>query len=324
MTADQLAVLFLQVIKLHGIPEDLVSDRDKLFTSSFWKHLMSKLGTKLKMSTAFHPQTDGQTERTNSTLEQVLRAYIGYDQQNWEEWLPFVEFAINNASQDSTGRSPFFINYGYHPRVPSTLPSVDSVPAVQDFHSQLYELQDQVSRALKRASDRQSKAANQHRQSATFQVGDQVMLDIRNLAVRRPSEKLDFKYSGPFRIIRVANSKGTAYELDLPPQMFKLWPVFHVSLLEPYVASDPSVPRSDPPPPPDIIDGEEEYEVEQLLDRRGSGRSLEYLVHFAGYPIHLAEWTPISNLLNANELVKSFDSTFTPRRRLQRRPRSFK
>jgi hypothetical protein len=104
----------------------------------------------------------------NEPTVQVLRAYIGYDQQDWEEWLPFVEFAINNASQDSTGHSPFFINYGYHPRVPSSLPSVDSVPAVQDFYSQLSELQDQVLRALKRASDRQSKFANQHRQSVTF------------------------------------------------------------------------------------------------------------------------------------------------------------
>ena len=99
----------------HGIPDSIVSDRGAKFVSKFWQHVCSSLGIDRKLSTAYHPETDGQTERINSVLEQYLRIYVNYQQDDWSEWLPFAEFAYNNGDHSSTGTSPFFANYGFHP-----------------------------------------------------------------------------------------------------------------------------------------------------------------------------------------------------------------
>jgi hypothetical protein len=122
-TAEKLAVLFFrEVVRLHGLPEALVSDRDSRFTGNFWTSLFAALGTKLRMSTPFHPQTDGQTERANRTIEQMLRAYVGTELNDWCRFLPAIEFAINDAKQASTGFSPFFLNSGQDPMTPVRLP----------------------------------------------------------------------------------------------------------------------------------------------------------------------------------------------------------
>ena len=119
VTAPEFAQIFFDnVVKLHGIPNVIVSDRDSKFTSKFWKALWKKLGTKLALSTAFHPQTDGQTERANFTLEDMLRAYTAYKQNDWDEYLSAAEFACNDSKNNSTHMSPFFLNYGQHPLTP--------------------------------------------------------------------------------------------------------------------------------------------------------------------------------------------------------------
>ena len=119
ITAPELAkVFFNTVFKLHGMPRTIVSDRDPKFTSLFWKALFKCMGTKLSMSTAFHPQTDGQTERSNRTLEQMLRNWVNYKQDDWDEHLAAAEFACNNAKQTSIGVTPFFANTGQDLSVP--------------------------------------------------------------------------------------------------------------------------------------------------------------------------------------------------------------
>ena len=116
-SADHLARIILkEVWRFHGLPNNIVSDRDSRFTSSFWKALMRLLEINQKMSTAYHPQTDGQTERVNQILESYLRNYVNYEQDNWAEMLPMAEFAYNNSATTATTISPFFANYGYHPR----------------------------------------------------------------------------------------------------------------------------------------------------------------------------------------------------------------
>ncbi|KAK6216140.1 reverse transcriptase domain protein, partial [Colletotrichum tabaci] len=115
-TAEDLAYTFLKyIISNHGLPKEIVSDRDKLFTSKFWKSLISQLGADHKLSTSFHPQTDGQTERINQILEQYLRCYVNYDQDNWVALLPTAQFAYNSAVGESTLHSPFYLNYGFEP-----------------------------------------------------------------------------------------------------------------------------------------------------------------------------------------------------------------
>ena len=122
VTADTTARLFFDnIFTYHGLPIKIVSDRDAKFTSNFWQGLFALLGTKLAMSTAFHPQTDGQTERMNRTLEQMLRFYVSYRQDDWDLYLPTCQFAVNNAKQASTGETPFYLNHGRHPGLPHTL-----------------------------------------------------------------------------------------------------------------------------------------------------------------------------------------------------------
>ena len=116
--APEVARLFLRdVYRLHGLPSDIVSDRDKVFTSGFWHQFLALLGIKPNLSTAFHPQTDGQTERVNQVLEQYLRIFCNYQQDDWQELLPLAELAYNNSIHASTGKTPFFANYGCQPSV---------------------------------------------------------------------------------------------------------------------------------------------------------------------------------------------------------------
>ena len=133
-TASELAYLFLkEIVRLHVLPESIVSDRDAKFTSSFWKKLHRLLGTKLLMSTSFHPQTDGATERANRTIAQILRALVRPDQTDWVDQLPLAEFAINSCRNESTKFSPFELTYGYIPRTLTAFDVADSPPGVREF-----------------------------------------------------------------------------------------------------------------------------------------------------------------------------------------------
>src|SRR5690349_24923335 len=136
---DTTHIFFDQVIKLHGLPKSIVSDRDAKFTSKFWKSVFHTMGTKLAMSTAFHPQTDGQTERANRTLEDMLRAFTSYRQDDWDSHLTAAEFACNNAPNVSTGMSPFKINSGQDLQNPySSITKIpDHIPATHNFIKQI-------------------------------------------------------------------------------------------------------------------------------------------------------------------------------------------
>ena len=130
VTAEETADLLIKfVFKYHGVPISIVSDRDTRFTGHFWQALMKVLGTKLQMSSAHHLETDGQTERANQAVEQMLRAFVDIDQRNWDECLDMVEFAYNNQRQASTGHTPFFLNSGQHPITPASLQSAMAMKA---------------------------------------------------------------------------------------------------------------------------------------------------------------------------------------------------
>jgi hypothetical protein len=131
INSSGLADLFIaNVFRLHGLPDDIISDRGPVFRSLFWKTLLSKLNVVPKYSTAYHPQTDGQTERVNQTLEQYLRCYVCFSQDNWVYLLPFAEFAYNNYVATSTRHSPFFSNYGFHPKMDLLVDSSSKLPAI--------------------------------------------------------------------------------------------------------------------------------------------------------------------------------------------------
>jgi hypothetical protein len=313
---DTARIFFDQVIKLHGLPKSIVSDRDAKFTSKFWKSVFHTMGTKLAMSTAFHPQTDGQTERANRTLEDMLRAFVSYRQNDWDLFLPTAEFACNNAPNASTGMSPFRVNYGRDPYNPyaaiTKIP--DEIPASADFLEGLANSTKIATDALALAKANQERNANKSRRDVSFEVNDRVLLSANhiNLASQalRPTKKLQHRFIGPYRIIQKISA--VAYKLELPDSL-RIHPVFHVSLLRPYhdPTSFPDRTLPPPPPPPVTIDEATEYVVEKILDHRTRRHRLEYLVKWEGYPDYDASWEPREHLVHAPEILREYEASRT-------------
>jgi len=264
--AEDIAMLFLShVFSKHGTPSDIVSDRGKHFVSRFWKSLMSLLDVKSNLSTAYHPETDGQTERVNQILEQYLRTYINYQQDDWVSLLPLAEFAYNNTPHTATHVTPFFANKGYHPKLQVSVESVPSIPA-HERATDLKDLHEYLRKQILITQKQYAEATSERRLPIpTFEVGDKVWLDMRNIRTSRPSKKLDHRRAGPFPIIEKISTH--AYRLGLPLAYKDIHNVFHVSLLEPH--ADSKIPHRivEPPPPVTIVD-EQEYEVSRILDSK--------------------------------------------------------
>lgn len=237
-TAHQVATAALNhVVKLHGIPNTIVSDRDRIFTSSFWKELFKLLDTKLLMSTFYHPQTDGQTKRVNQCLEMYLRCNVHDSPSKWVSWLPLVELWYNSSYHSSLQCSPFKALYGYEPRLASFPVISDNC---QKFATELLQERDAHLELIKRnlaAAQISIKTKLTKTKQIEFQVGDLVLLKLQPYAqtsvVNRPYPKLAFKFFGPYEVLeRVGKA---AYRVDLPEGSL-LHPVFHVSQLKPFTA----------------------------------------------------------------------------------------
>lgn len=306
ITARTVARLFLKhVWKLHGLPESIVSDRGSAFISEFWKELCARLRIDSRLSTAFHPETDGQTERKNGELEQYLRAFVSYQQDDWVEWLPMAEFCANNSRNESTGTSPFLANSGQHPRMGFEPPTErrDQLTAreVDDFVSHMKELDEFLRDEMAWAQAVYAEKADRKRTPApAYKVGDYVWANLKNMRTHRQSKKLDWKNAGPYEIEKVVSPY--AFRLKLPPSV-KIWPVVNTSNLMPVSETEPIPGQRPEPPPPIEIDGEEEYAVERILDARIHHRRLQFLVKWRGYenPDDLT-WEPESTVAEAAAL----------------------
>ncbi|KAJ3708704.1 hypothetical protein LUZ61_012409 [Rhynchospora tenuis] len=237
-TASEVAQLFLDnVYKLHGLPHNLVSDRDPVFTSAFWRELMAKIGIQLNMSTAYHPQSDGQTERLNQCLEQYLRCMIFDQQKQWCRWLPLAEYWYNTSYQQSLNTSPIQALYGYQPTL---LPLGDVIKsnnaAVNTMLKDRQRALSQLRGNLVKAQDRMKKYADLKRSERHFQVGDWVYLRMQpykhTSLANGVTGKLSSRYFGPFEILEKIGD--LAYKLNLPEAAF-IHPVIHVSQLKKHI-----------------------------------------------------------------------------------------
>jgi hypothetical protein len=300
ITSQKSALLFFErvVSRGFGFPQTIISDRDPRFASAFWQTLFWHYGTSINMSTAFHPQSDGQTERTNRTLEQMLRMWTDPWQSDWDTYLSSAEFAYNNARHDSTGFSPFYLVYGQHPEVPACLVTrqarTDDVPNVKAFIDRLEDARMQARLNLQKAQQRQKAHADQGRREVQFKEGDKVLLETANLKLHSDrARKLLPKRIGPYRVL--ARVAPNAYRIQLPPNM-KMHDVFHVSQLMPYTGQ--AVPQL---APPQFAADTSPVPVRILKHRdRSVGRSRtvhkEYLVQWEGGGIDLATWTKSDEL----------------------------
>jgi hypothetical protein len=320
VTAVETAQLFIDnIFRLHGLPRTIVTDRDARFMGNFWRSLFDLLDVKLTPSTAFHPQTDGQTERTNRTLEQVLRNYVNQRQDNWDLCLAPAEFAYNNAVQSTTRMSPFFCDLGKHPLVPDTLllprkfQEDTVVESTATFLDEMNDTLQDAREAIRQAQERQERYANEKRRDEEFTVGDQVYVSTANLKTdadrTRPSRKFNTRFVGPFPITEVVSK--VAYRLGLPATM-RVHPVFHVSLLKRYTPSPPEFGNRHPDRPlPVLVDGNEEWEVECILDERVRRRRKEFLVKWKGYGREEATWQSRAELTNAPGALGSWEKAKT-------------
>ena len=242
-TSDYLARLFLQyVVRLHGIPRSIVSDRDKNFTSQYWRGFQEALGTRVLMSSAYHPQTDGQSERVNQILEDMLRACVLDFGGSWEDHLPLAEFAYNNSFQTSIGMAPFEALYGRPCRSPSCwLEAGDQILLGPELIRETTERVQTIRQRIQQAQDRTKSYHDRRRTPLEFQVGDYVLLKVspmRGVFRFGRRGKLTPRYVGPYQIIRRVGA--VAYELELPSSMSTIHPVFHVSMLRKHLA-DPRI-----------------------------------------------------------------------------------
>lgn len=226
------------VVKHHGLPTSIVFDRDRIFTSSFWKELFKILDTKLLMSTAYHPQKDGQYERVNQCLEMYLRCSIHNSPTKWSQWLPLAELWYNSSFHTSLGCSPFKVIYGYEPRI-GAFPLLPSDPQ-QTMDERLTERDhhlDLIKRNLVSAQLRVKQQVDKNRTDRQFKEGEQVLLKLQPYAqssvAKRPYPKLAFKYFGPYKVLQKIGS--AAYKLELPTDSL-VHAVFHVSQLKPFSA----------------------------------------------------------------------------------------
>ncbi|MBW0510946.1 hypothetical protein O181_050661 [Austropuccinia psidii MF-1] len=227
---DPAQIFISHVFSKHGLAVSIVSDRGSLFVSSFWTQLCPQLKISRDLSTAFHPETDGGTERVNQILEQYLCMYVSYHQDDWHTWLPLAEFAYNNSGHSSTKQSPFFTIYGRNPSFDSIHISQD--PLAGKSSTRLQSVQQVVKEELESSIRRFKKYADRNRAiPPDFQPADKVWLASKNINTTRPTKKLSEIWLGPFEALKKIGSH--AYHLKLPQQWKSVHPVFHVSLLEP-------------------------------------------------------------------------------------------
>ncbi len=314
-TARSAASLFYRYIwRFRGCPLTITSDRGPQFISDFMQELSKLTRTKLKLSTAEHAQTDGQTEIVNQIIDTRLRPFVNHFQDDWADLLPALDAAGAACPHESTGLSPSMVDYGYEPRLDFdwTLATREiRTPREKLNREEAQEWAKRIDNAvayaralMAKAQDRQAKQANKKRRIPDFGPKDKVYVIKKAWKTDRPSDKLDFPLAGPFEIVEMV---GHSYRLKLPTS-YKVWPVFHADRL-----------RKDPENPlpgqineePDAIEvnGELEWEVEKILSSRVLHGKLYYMVQWEGWDPD-NQWYPASNFKNAAIKLREFHEQY--------------
>ena len=288
VTAKELSWKYLrEIVRLHGLQSSIVSDRDSKFTSKWWRELHKLIGTDLLMSTSFHPQTDGQTERMNRNIGQILRTAVRPDQKDWIEKIDMVEFAINSSVSATTGYAPFELNNGYMPRMMKEFRNAETMSkGIKEFAARALQNVAAAHDAIIEARTFQTFYSNQKREEEfKLNKGDLVYLSTKNLNLpKNRTRKLCPKYIGPYKVSE-ANPDKSTYSLELPMalQERRIHPTFHASLLKPhYPSSDSAFPNRLQPEPYDFgVTEDHEWFVDEIIGHRWKGKKIEYEVRWS-------------------------------------------
>ncbi|CDJ27604.1 uncharacterized protein EMH_0033270 [Eimeria mitis] len=323
-TADTIELLADRLIRYHGFPDVLISDRDPRFQSHLWQQLYQRFHIKRAMSSPYHPQSDGKTGRVNRTLEQMLRTYIQTDEREWERLLPALELAYNTTSHSSTGLSPFETMIGQNPVTAADLDTVGNraptlIPPMTKLFQQLCV---RAQSHILKAKWQQKRYADAHRRDVQYNPGYQIWISSRHLPGLNQCPKLEPRFRGPFTILERIGQ--VAYRIALP-STYSCHNLFHVSQLVPDRPREPQMQSKEaavgwlPITGPDGTPTDT-YEVEYILNQRGSGQDIQYLVKWRGATEDRATWEPAANLTNCPTILRAWRRYFKRARDNQRRP----
>ncbi|KAK9683131.1 hypothetical protein RND81_10G118900 [Saponaria officinalis] len=298
-TAVTVAQLFLdQIFRLHGMPRSIVSDRDKVFLSNFWRELFRLQQTDLLMSTAYHPQTDGQTEVVNRCLEAYLRCMTGENPKEWARWIPLAEWWYNTNYHSAAHTSPYEIVYGQSPAL--HIPYVLKDSKVEAIDRSLHAREECIAMLkfhLRRAQDRMKKMADRGRVEKELAVGDMAYVKLQpyrqQFVLRRTCAKLSPKYFGPFLVEERVGQ--VSYRLKLPTQA-KIHPVFHISLLRKHEGPTPimsSLPEMDER---QQICAEPVAVLDRRLMKKGMQGVVYVLIQWSNSTVEDATWEPYDEI----------------------------
>jgi hypothetical protein len=259
------------IFKLHGFPQALISDRDHIFTSALWQELFKLAGVDLRFTTAYHPQSDGQSERVNQCLETYLHCFTQACPSKWKHWLSLAEYWYNTSYHTSLKWTPFEVLYRYPPNhLGLHFSDQGTIPSLQTWLTERKLMIQLIQQQLTRAQQCQKKQADLHRTPRTFEVGDLVCLKlqpyVQSSLVKQANHKLAFKFFGPYRVL--AKVGEVAYKLDLPPQS-TIHPVFHVSLLKKVLGSNVQVSAALPPVPASSQQPEKILQRKEVATQKG-------------------------------------------------------
>ena len=300
ITAEGTGKLLLDnLYKRFGLPDKIISDRGPQFAAHSFQELLKLLRIKSALTTAYHPQSDGTTERVNQEIEAYLAIYCHSHPETWKESLPTLEFTHNNRRHADRQKTPFELILGDSPTSIPTSFEYSKYPTIEEKMKRLVNDRQEALAAHELAKTRMM--TRKKNVFIPFRQGQMVWLDTRNMKMPY-HKKIGPKREGPFEIEEVLGP--VTYRLKLPDN-WKVHNVFHAILLKPYEENEIHG-KNFSLPPPEIVDGEESYEVETILKHRKRGRGYQYLVKWTGYPITEASWEPENSFNNDGNLLHAY------------------
>ena len=288
---------------LHGLPDTIVSKRDPKFTSKFWEHLINMLDIKLNRSTSYHPQTDGSSEIMNRMIENYIRCYCSYNQDDWDDLLPVAELAYNSSLSQNLGMYPIELDLVWNPK--STIdmlpcPHLRAPQSVSDLKDVLQHSLADAQYAYKLAEASQVAESSSRYKKPSYSVGDQVWLKQTlfrdEYAMSQTKDKFTARRYGPFRILKLIGKNALKPDLTYH---IRIHPTVHVAHTRPFVERPSYIDNPLPAPlQPVLRDGETEYEVEKILKHRRQGKGYQFLTLMKGDPTHEATWRPMKDFVD--------------------------